>query len=238
MNLNSVTEDLVLLYAKGTGWDISLYNVLVEGITDRNLLMKAVALYQTENGENLLRDGLSFVCSGKGDLGGASGVARELTVMRALSRHILTSRGFQKYRFVGLVDDDEAGRRAVKGMRATDASAQEYRDIFRLRPEMVCSGNADVGTLAQAFNRLNSSYRNLRWEIEDLLEIEFIKAFLDENPMALIRKQEMYGKVHWEFTYDGKHQLHRFIHEHAMVNDLKQVVDLIHSLRFCLGLSI
>ena len=227
----------MLSYAKGMGWKVGLCNVLVEGTSDTGLFLKAVEMHKKATGEDLLRDGLMIVCSGQQERGGARGVVNALTVMRALARQVLTPRGIQKYRFVGLVDDDEAGRRAIKGLRTVDASALEYRDIFRLRPEMVCNGRTDPPMLARRFEQLNSGYGQMRWELEDLLSISFVEIFLEEQPSALVRRKEMVGRVHWELTHDGKHRLHKFIDEYANLSDLKGVVNVIRSLRFCLGLS-
>lgn len=230
-------EDLVSAYAKGLNWEISHCNVLVEGETDRRLLTMAGRLHREETGEELFGESLAIICSGYGAAGGTRGVVRELTVTRALSAQVLDGRGRQKYRFVGLVDNDRAGRQAIKGARAADASVREYRDIFRLRPRLARSGSTDAGALERTFERLNERYRQLEWEIEDLVASDFVDAFVGENPLALKRKDMAGDQVHREWTTDGKRELHRFIREHALVGDLAGVVELVRSLRFCLGVA-
>lgn len=57
-----------------------------------------------------------------------------------------------------------------------------------------------------------------------------------EQPFAVLRTMVAGGKTHRDYTSDGKARLHRFIREHAIRDDLKQVIDVVRSLRSYLGL--
>lgn len=229
-------EKLFLAYGLERGWTLSPNTVLVEGTSDQDFFQLARDLEKEESGVDLFSDGLSIVAAGIGDKGGVSGVVRELTVLRSLSEFILGPSGRPKYRFVGLVDHDYAGRLAVKSARSINAGMREYRDLFYLRPVMPTSGNLDPVTLGKSFERLNREFCNLTWETEDLLPVSFISAFLDENPSVCIDKNDVQGKVHWQFTKEGKSKLHRFVKSQAVYDDFSSAHDVIRSIRFVLNL--
>ena len=140
--------------------------------------------------------------------------------------------GRPRYRFIGLFDNDDAGRRAIYHARVLDRSIHEYRDMFRLRPIMPSEGNLDPKTLEGTFKRLNKDYLELDWELEDLLPEDFLEAFLDDFPDAVSKKITICGRTHRKFTPDGKARLHRFVKDYATLQDLADVVELIKSLRF------
>ena len=238
-------DDIVQTYARHRQWDVAAYNVLVEGITDYEFFLKAAQEHLDVTGEDLFRNGLRILPAGHRQRGGTHGVVRELTVTRNLGECAVTQKGLRRYRFVGLVDDDVAGRQAVSGARYTDTSVVEYRDIFRLRPEMVCRGvrdaeelqAEDVEELQAEFEKQNRAYKGLDWELEDLLRVGFVETFCSRSPQALRGRHEVSGRVHWEFTRTGKGELRRFVKENAKEGDLRGVVRAIKSLRFCLGLK-
>jgi hypothetical protein len=45
------------------------------------------------------------------------------------------------------------------------------------------------------------------------------------------------GKIHRDFTPDGKARFHRFIRDNAVREDLTQVVEVLKALRFYCGLK-
>ena len=212
------------------------YNVLVEGTSDYEIFSVAAQKHLVATGEDLFRNGLRIVCAGHLREGGTHGVVRELTVTRSLEKHALSSRGLRRYRFVALVDDDAAGRQAISRAQYADASVLEYRDIFRLRPEMICWGDRDLEKLRVEFERRNRIYKGLDWELEDLLGVGFVEAFCRNSSGVLRDKQEVSGRVHWEMTRKGKREIRKFVRDNAEVRDLEGVVCAIRSLRFCLGL--
>ena len=128
-------------------------------------------------GTDLLGADLAFVAAGIGDLGGTRGVCREFMCLRGLARNCLSQDSRPRYRFIGLFDNDKAGKQAVRTARAFDTSILEYKDVFRLWPVMPLPDNLDPGTVEKAFERANARYKGLEWEIEDLLPQEFFDAF-------------------------------------------------------------
>lgn len=233
-----MAEDIVRTYARHKGWEIGSCNVLVEGMTDYELLSVAAERHRTDTGEDLLSDGLRFLYAGYRHEGGTHGVVRELTVTRSLAKYSLTPQGTPQYRFVGLVDNDAAGRQAIENARVADASVVEFRDILRIRPNMICGvGSVELEHLRTEFERRNGAFEELDWELEDLLEVGFVEAFCAQMPGSLLEKQAVAGRVHWELTRKGKRELNRFAKDGATLEDLKGVICTIRSLRFCLGLD-
>ena len=212
--------------------------MLVEGTSDERLFALAREFEIAASGDDLYAGELSIVAAGVGDRGGVSGVIRELTVLRSLSEFVLDRRGRQKYRIIGLVDDDVAGRRAISRACGLDASVRECRDLFRIRPVMPTTGNLDPGTLGRTLERVNEQYSRIDWEIEDLLPVDLVESFVDEHPSSLVRRDVVAGKVHWELTWDGKARLHGYVHMHAIYEDLSAVRALIRSVRFLLNLGL
>lgn len=233
-----MSEDLVQTYGRYKGWEIGSCNVLVEGVTDYELLSVAAERHLTGTGEDLRSGGLRFLHAGYRHEGGTHGVVRELTVARSLAKYALTPRGSPQYRFVGLVDDDAAGRQAIQNARIADASVVEFRDILRIRPRMVCgAGEVELAYLHTEFERINVAFEGLDWELEDLLDVGFVEAFCAQLPGSLLEKHEVAGCVHWELSRKGKRELNQFAKDAATLKDLRGVIDTIRSLRFCLGLE-
>ena len=189
------------------------------------------------SGVNLLDDELVFVAAGEGEDGGTRGVNRELICLRGLARSSLLPDGKARYRFLGLFDNDKAGREAIKGIRNIDRSVYEFRDVFRIWPHMPRQGNRDMKALEQQFGKLNLPYKGLDWEMEDLISTEFVECFLDENPTAVLASSRKGEMVHREFTRDGKARLHRFVSEQAVREDVIGVIDMIRAMRFYSGLK-
>jgi hypothetical protein len=210
--------------------------VLVEGTTDAELFQLAARLEREATGLDLLGADLAILPAGSGDLGGTRGVIRELVSLRAFARVCLLPNGRPRYRFVGLFDNDKAGRQAVKAIRDFDNSILEYKDVFRLWPIMPLPNNLDPGGMQKTFERENACYKGMEWEMEDLLTQEFVDVFQAECPGAITRSTSVQGKVHRDLTSDGKARLHRFVKQHAVRDDLTAVVNVLKAVRFYLGL--
>ncbi|WP_454872964.1 hypothetical protein [Paraburkholderia xenovorans] len=228
--------DSVTRYGKTLDFAVLPKTVLVEGSTDVELFKLAAKLELTRNGINLIGTDLAIIAAGERDRGGTRGVVRELIGLRGMARTCLLQSGRSKYRFIGLFDNDAAGKEAVKLARTIDNSILEYKDVFRLWPEMPRPGNLDPASVQRAFEAQNASYKGLEWELEDLLSQTFLDDFISEYPNAVIGVLTMGGKVHRDFTRDGKAQLHRFIKLHAIYDDLKDVVETLKAIRTYLGL--
>lgn len=228
--------DTVGSYGKAMGWELRPRTVLVEGTTDAELFQLAARFEYQRKGANLLGDELAIIAAGEKDQGGTRGVIRELNALRCLARASLMSNGRPRYRFVGLFDNDDAGRRAINGAQNMDSSILEYKDIFRLQPVMPSTGNLDPTTLKKTFERLNGNYKGLDWEVEDLLPKSFIDAFVTDYPSAVARVSQKADKTHRDLTTDGKAHFHRYVQKHANRDDLCAVIETLYSIRFYLTL--
>jgi hypothetical protein len=224
--------DTVARYGQVLGWELRYRKVLVEGTTDVDLLILAARLEKEATGTELLGLDLAIVPAGAGDRGGTQGVIRELICLRGYARTCLSRSGRPIYRFIGLFDNDKAGRQAIGAARNLDASILEYKDVFRVHPIMPTSGNLDPKTLQKSFERENGVYKGLDWELEDLVSQPFVQAFLANHPTAVTKTMPIGGKVHRDLTRDGKARLHQFVRQHAMREDLVAVIDLLKALRF------
>ena len=222
------------IYGDSRGWSIRSRTVLVEGTTDEKLYQLAADHEKKNTGVDLLAD-LAIVAAGYREDGGTLGVVRQLIVMRSITQFELTPNGHPRYRFIGLVDNDNAGRQAIKKACALDASILEYRNMFRLRPTiMPCGGSIDPKSIKKITDSVNVDYERLDWELEDLLLESFVKSFLKKHPTACEREIAWGDKVHRKYTREGKVCLHRYIHKKAKHEDLRSVVEVIRWLRFCL----
>lgn len=229
--------DIVAHFAKSKNFNIRLRTVFVEGTTDVDLFELAAQYAKEETGIDLLGEKLAIVASGTGDDGGTKGICRELVSFKNLARVCLLPNGKPKYRFVGLFDNDDAGRRAIHDVRKTDSSILEFKDVFRLQPIMPSVLNRDPGALQKIFDEENNKYKGLDWELEDLLPESLIMAFLDEFPTAIARSPNtVHDRIHRDWTPHGKAQLHRFVKAHAMHVDLLAVIDVLRALRYYLGI--
>ena len=229
-------SDTVAVYGDALGWTLRPRTILVEGTRDVEYFQLAARLEFEKSGLELVGEDLAIIAAGEKENGGTRGVCRELIRLQGYARTSLLPNGRTRYRFIGLFDNDKAGREAVKGIRNFDASILEYKDVFRLRPSMPCSGNLDPKTLEKTFERLNANYKGLIWEIEDLLADDFVEAFMVEYPNATLKTDIMGDKVHREFSIDGKAHLYRYVMDNAMLEDLLGIVDVIRALRFYLHL--
>jgi hypothetical protein len=228
--------DSVARYGKALGFEVRLRTVLVEGTSDVDIFHMAARLERAATGIDLLGEDLAIVAAGERDRGGASGVVRELVSLRGMSRTCLAQNGRPRYRFVGLFDNDYAGKQAVKLARIVDNSILEYKDVFRLWPQMPLPGNLDPGAIKRAFEKENAAYGSLDWELEDLLPDVFIDAFVAENSKAIVKTKLVGNKVHRDLTADGKAKLHYFVKQNAVRDDFASVIEVLKALRFYLGI--
>lgn len=229
--------DSVATYALSLGFTIARRTVLVEGLTDEKLFRLAARLQLEATGHQLLGSDLSIVAAGFGNRGGTWGVMRELLSLRALARTCLLPNGRPRYRFVGLFDNDRAGRQAIKTIRDLDTSVLEFKDVFRLWPVMPLSTNLDPKSMQSIFERENAPFRGMDWELEDLLPNDFFKAFASEYAGGTVRESCTNGKTHRELSLDGKARLHRFANQHAVRTDVIAVIEVLKALRCYLGLQ-
>ena len=229
--------DPVARYGRELGFEVRPRTVLVEGTTDVELFQKAARLEKDATRIDLLENDLTIIAAGNHEQGGVNGGIRELICFRGLARTCLLANGRPRYRFIGLFDNDHAGRMAVNTIRDFDTSILEFKDVFRLRPIMPMPGNLDPGTMHKTFERENDCYKGLDWELEDFLPSDFYDAFLTDHPSSVVCTKQIGNKIHRELTRDGKAQLHRFVKLYAIQKDLIGVIDLLKTIRFYLLLK-
>lgn len=229
--------DSVQRYARTLGIGVQPRTVLVEGTTDMDLFALAAEYERNITGVDLFDGGFTVSAAGVGEQGGTRAVVRELVCLRAVARTDLLRNGRPKYRFVGLFDNDNAGRQAVRRAHDFDTSIIEFRDTFRLWPVLPVPMDLDPTSLKRRFEGANAAFRGLDWELEDLLPASLFEAFSDEYPTAIVRSATVGGEVHHDFSRDGKARFHRFVRDNAMRSDLIRVVGALKAMRSYLGLD-
>lgn len=224
-----MSEDLdyIAYFARTKKFDIRPRTIFVEGTTDVALFELAAKLEKEKTGLDLLGDRLAIIAAGEGDEGGAKGVCRELVSFKNMAKGCLLPNGRQKYRFIGLFDNDRAGRQAISDVRKTDTSILEFKDVFRLWPVMPIGSNLDVEAIRRNFESKNEKYKNLDWELEDLLPNSFCETLITANPTVIHRSSTLHDKVHREWSSDGKAKLHRLTAQNAIYNDLEEVTHIL-----------
>jgi len=146
--------DAVVRYGMALGFTVRERTVLVEGNTDVELFQLAARLEFQASRRELLGKSMAVVSPGTGDLGGTTGVVRELVGLRALAKTCLLRDGRVRYRFIGLFDNDFAGRKAVRTANEIDTGILEYKDVFRLHPVMPVDCVLHPKSVKAAFDRV------------------------------------------------------------------------------------
>ena len=234
--MNGVAEDAVQLYCRSIGFEPSCRTVLTEGTSDAALFRLARDLEFRKSGVDLYGTDFTIAAAGHGNDGGTTGILRELSRLKGFSRIVLTQDGRQIYRFIGLFDNDNAGRYAARTSNALNTDIFEYRDVYRLRPVMPKTRNYDLKAMKGLFESENLPYEKLDWECEDLLLSSFVEDFILEQPKALRSRAKMSGLEHREWTDEGKSKLHKYVSQYAVHADLEAVIDVIRCLRSLMGL--
>lgn len=193
-------------------------------------------LWQRESNHDLFADGFAVFEAGLKDDGGVQGVVRELQTLRQMASQdaagLMTER-----RFVGLFDNDDAGRKHVHMLCELDFRVKRYQDVFLLHPVMPPSNGALGPDLQRRVEAQNRSCSGLDWEIEDFLPEDLMGGFRHACPGAFIREQKMAGRVHHDLTRAGKRQLQAYVQEEALVEDMVELIQLICALRDYMGLE-
>jgi hypothetical protein len=179
----------------------------------------------------ILGDQIAILAAGKGDDGGVDGLNRRLNAARQIADADRGPDGSLRYRFIGLYDNDRAGRRGVSSACEFDRRLRQCGDLFLLHPIMPLANGADHGTLRRRFDQDNAPFKGLDWEIEDLFSDQLFSKFEDVRPAATLHELSGGGRKHRELTREGKFQLHEFVKKNACLEDLIEVVKLIRALR-------
>jgi hypothetical protein len=227
---------LVETWAQQLGWQVRKRNVIVEGDSDVALLELARHLYLAERGIDIFRD-LAVFSAGHGDDGGVDGVNRRLNALRQAAEMDVTHDGAIKFRFIGLFDNDAAGRRAFARASSFDPRIVRYQDVFLLHPVMPMANGSPGLVIEKRAAAANKSYPNLDWEVEDLLSADLLRAFIAECPGAIDREITIGGLTHRDLSRKGKAALKKFALDYCTLGDVIGLVQLIRALRDYLRLQ-
>ncbi|ACI97504.1 hypothetical protein RC1_0054 [Rhodospirillum centenum SW] len=208
----------------------------MEGRSDVLFLKLAAKLYREERGIDVFND-FGVLAAGDGDDGGVDGVNRRLSAARQLAEYDLTPAGAKRYRFIGLFDNDEAGRRALKRACNFDPRVVRYEDVFLLHPVMPIAGGSPGSVVEKRAETLNYDFRRLDWEVEDLFSPDFLRAFVADYPNAVVHETTIGGRTHRDLSRDGKTALREFAEKYATLDDVIDLIRLICSLRDYLHLQ-
>ena len=228
---------LVEVWAQQIGWPIRQRNVIVEGMIDVALLRRARKLYLADRAVDIFAGGLAILAAGRGDEGGVDGVNRRLSAARQLAEVDLTRDGAKRFSFIGLFDNDEAGRRAFMQANRFDRRVIPYHDVFLLHPVMPPADGAPGSEVEARAASLNRRFSRLNWEIEDLISENLLDSFENTHPEAVVRKRRQGGLTHRDFTRQGKVQLVEYVNRNANLAELMEIVRLVCSLRDYVGLE-
>jgi hypothetical protein len=221
---------LVETWARQIGWQVCDCNVIVEGYIDVTLLRHARQLFLTARGVDVFGGDLAILAAGQGDDGGVEGVNRRLNAARQIASVDLGPDGWARHRFIGLFDNDEAGRRAVKRATEFDRRIVPYEDVYLLHPQMP-PANGSTGPVVEQRAKILNSHVRLDWEVEDLLSPVLLEAFEQAHPGAVVQTASSAGYTHRDFTRQGKTDLSRYVRAHATVDDVLGLIRLICALR-------
>lgn len=224
------------MYAASKPWALRPNIVLVEGTSDESLFALADRL-SASVGQTLLGNEICVVAAGRRDHGGTFGIARELITLRSMMPLVLDRHGRPAYRVIGVVDNDDAGRRIIKDLLRLDRGTAEYRDIVAIRPIAPAFARPDPRDRQAECDLANLPYRTLDWEIEDAMSSRLLRIFEKTHPHFVRRKDHQGGKDHYEFTADGKATFLRLVHREATLDDMKGLVQIIRMIRAMFGLK-
>ena len=228
---------LVEQWAVQIQWPIAQTNIIVEGTSDVALLTFAARQYGAVHGKDLFEGGLALIASGHRDDGGVDGVNRRLNVARQLSEADRDQFGSVKHRFVGLFDNDRAGRIAIDAACEFDRRLIKYHDLFLLHPVMPIVANAHSSVIEKELLHANLLYKGLDWEVEDLCSEAVLSRFEMSNPQAVKRKNTINGLIHRKFDSRAKPILKRDFLNSANLNDCQKMIAMFKAMRSYLGLS-
>ena len=189
------------------------------------------------HGVPILDDDFRVCAAGKGDDGGVEGVNRMLVTWSQLAAADRDRNGRQRYRFVGLLDNDPAGRIGLSRLTTFTSRLQEFRDIFLLFPTMPILDSRGMPYIQDSFRQLSKSVGDSRFEIEDLVSPKLLRRFEQLYPSE-VRKREPFGtRLHYHFTGPGKSKFKVFVLENGSVEDFCDFFVVIKALRSYLGLD-
>ncbi|WP_421913521.1 hypothetical protein [Mesorhizobium sp.] len=217
------------------GWNLARNNVIVEGTSDVAYFTRASDLHAIEHGRPLLDADLAVVAAGRSDDGGVDGVNRRLSFFRQLAENDAEAAGVVLHRFVGLFDNDMAGRGAFVVASRFDRRVEPYVDVFLLHPVMPMFPPALDRAMEVA--RVNRPFGRIDWEIEDLCSERVLSILKAQHPSGVLAEVERGGRTHREIHPQAKPRLKQIFVEQAKLGDAAGFVELLRMLRIYLNLD-
>lgn len=221
---------LVEQFATQNGLEIARRNVIVEGNSDVALLQCAADLHLKATGRAIIDDDFAIISAGHGDDGGVEGVNRGLVTFRQMAEADRDEAGALRHRFIGLFDNDHAGRTAFNLAPRFCRRIVPCIDIFLLQPVMPPATNGIMDPQIEA-TRCNLPYSGMDWEIEDLCSERLLQKFEMQNPRAILKKVTKNNRTHREFSRSTKSKMMRFFINEAKFEDLFHILNLLKVLR-------
>lgn len=222
---------VVELLAQRLGWRVRKGNCIVEGTSDVFYFEHAARLYKARHDIDPLGDDFAVLAAGHGDDGGVDGINERFRMARQLADIDLRPDGTRQYRFIGLFDNDDAGRKAFARGSGLSRRIEGYKDLFLLHPVMPLVNGANAATVKERARDLNKAFPNLNWEIEDLISPEIYRIFEDDHGHEVHRTQNIGGKTHRDLSWTGKVKLQKCVRDYAELEHLSEVIALICALR-------
>lgn len=211
---------------------------MVEGDSDVRYFELAGNLYKRETGLSLIGGDFNIFSAGPGDLGGTVGIIDEFYTLHNNIRIDFDQNGKVLFRVVALLDNDKAGRSCHRSLLQQHRLLQNNHDIFLLN-RVLPRTTSEHKALTSQIEKHNSDWSGIDCEIEDLLDKSLIDCFLDEEPDALLIPMKTAGQHrHYEWTPNAKGKLYRFVESYANFKDLTDLVEILKSFRFYLGLPV
>jgi CheY-like chemotaxis protein len=196
--------------------EIGKYNILVEGLTDKQYLELAVERYQRIKGIDLLDNGQVRLIASRG----TKHLAPLFGTLQPLQENGL--------RFVVILDGDEVGRRVAESMR--QFNLQKNRHFFQLE----CKGYQ------------GNDGRTWDVEIEDLLPWHLLETFINQFPEAIeerfqrghLQKVVVKSRVVQEDGNIVNYKLHlaEYVRQNAVLDDLAAFINVLNKARKCMKL--
>lgn len=222
---------VVEMLAQRLEWKLRKTNCIVEGASDVFYFEHAARLYKDRHDIDPLGDDFAVLAAGHGEDGGVDGINERFRVAKQLSDLDVRPDGTRQYRFIGLFDNDDAGRRAFARGSGLSRRIEGYKDLFLLHPVMPLMSGANAATVKERARKLNNKFNNLDWEIEDLVSPEIYRVFEADHGHEIRRTQEVGGKTHRDLSWTGKVKLQKCVREYADLEHLSEVIALICALR-------
>ncbi|MFZ4166943.1 hypothetical protein [Brevundimonas sp. NPDC058933] len=222
---------VVELLAQSLGWQVRKANCIVEGTSDVFYFKHAARLYRERHDVDLLGDDFAVLPAGRGEEGGVDGINDRFRMAKQLADLDLRHDGSRQYRFIGLFDNDDAGRKAFTRGSGLTRRIEGYRDLFLLHPIMPQMNGAGASTVAARAKDLNKGYPQLDWEVEDLVSPEIFRVFEADYGSQIRRTQIVGDRTHRDLSWDGKVKLQHCVRDYAELEHLSEIIALICALR-------